>query len=467
MSINIPRVKVLSVFSLVMMNVIAVNSLRSLPIYAEYGFSLVFYCVLATLVFFIPTALVAAELATGWPQTGGIYVWVREAFGKNIGFLAIWLQWIYNIVWYPTILTFITGAICYFFNPEFANNKVYLLSTVMVLFWGITFLNSLGMKVASSIATIGTILGTLLPMIFIILLALFWLLNGNSSQISFTMSSLLPDLSRINNIAFFAAILFGFIGMEMSAVHAEEVKNPQRDYPRALLYSTIIIFLSLVLSSLAVAIIVPQSKLSFVSGFLDAFSAFFIAYNMSWMIPVIATLIIIGAFSGVCAWTIGPAKGLLAAAQDVNTLKIFQKTNKKGAPVPILFAQAIVFTVLCTIFLLMPTINSSYWILSVLSAQCALGVYILIFAAVIRLRYSHPDVKRSFVIGGGKIGVWLVGVMGIIACLLTILLGFLPPSQIETGNIVKYELILVGGIILLNIPPFLLAKKELKSLNGD
>src|SRR5258708_37865689 len=92
--------KILSLFSLVMINVIAVDSLRTLPISAAYGYSLIFYYVLAALAFFIPSTLVSAELATGWPTIGGVYIWVREAFGNRWGFLAIWLQWIYNVVWY-------------------------------------------------------------------------------------------------------------------------------------------------------------------------------------------------------------------------------------------------------------------------------------------------------------------------------------------------------------------------------
>src|SRR5689334_358993 len=109
--------KTLGVFRLAMINVIAVDSLRSLPAGAEYGFSLVFFYLVAALVFFIPTALVSAELATAWPKTGGIYIWTRTAFGRHWGLLAIWLQWIYNVIWYPTILSFIAATLAYLFDP--------------------------------------------------------------------------------------------------------------------------------------------------------------------------------------------------------------------------------------------------------------------------------------------------------------------------------------------------------------
>src|SRR5687768_10340652 len=103
--------KILGTFSLIMINVIAVDSLRSLPFSATYGFSLVFYYLVAAITFFYPVSLVVAELATAWPNKGGIYVWVREAFGERWGFLVIWLQWVYNIAWYPTILSFLAGAL--------------------------------------------------------------------------------------------------------------------------------------------------------------------------------------------------------------------------------------------------------------------------------------------------------------------------------------------------------------------
>lgn len=97
---------VLGVFTLAMMNVAVIASLRILPMMAQEGFALIFFFLLAAIVFLIPTALVSAELATGWPKEGGVYVWVSEALGQKWGFLAIWLQWIQNVFWYPIALTF-------------------------------------------------------------------------------------------------------------------------------------------------------------------------------------------------------------------------------------------------------------------------------------------------------------------------------------------------------------------------
>ena len=103
--------KALSVFGLVMINVIAIDSIRNLPISAATGYACVVYYILGSLLFFLPGILVSAELATHYPKTGGSYVWAREAFGPRTGFVAIWLLWIYNVVWYPTIIIILASLV--------------------------------------------------------------------------------------------------------------------------------------------------------------------------------------------------------------------------------------------------------------------------------------------------------------------------------------------------------------------
>jgi amino acid transporter len=452
--------RVLSVFSLVMINVIAVDSLRTLPITAKLGLPLVSYYLFAAFVFFIPVSLVAAELATAYPSTGGIYIWVREAFGQRTAFITIWLQWIYNVVWYPTIMAFIGATIAYLFAPELANDKHYLLITNVTLFWLFTALNCFGMKISSILSTIGALLGTLLPMIGIIALGILWGFQGRHMALNFHSTSWLPDLNHLNHLSLFTAVLFGLLGMEMSAVHAEEVKNPQRDYPRALLYSTIIIFSTLVLGSVAIIIVVPDGELSVVSGLIDAYAVFFNAYHMPWMTPLTALCIIIGGLSGVSAWIIGPTKGLLIAARDGSIPKAFTKVNRHGAPVMILLTQGIIFTLLSGVFVLYDSINAAYWLLSDLCAQMALLVYVFMFAAAIKLRYSDPTRHRAYKIPGGIFGIWCVAGVGALCCLLAILIGFIPPAQIPFQNVAFFEAFLSAGLIIFVLIPWLLSKNK-------
>lgn len=452
--------RVLGVFALVMMNVIAVDSLRTLPLGASYGSALLFFYAMAALLFFIPSALVSAELATGWPNTGGIYVWVREAFGVRCGFLVIWLQWIYNIVWYPTILAFIASAFAYLINPHLAENPYFVLVSVLVLFWAATLANCFGMRLSSWVSIAGALLGTIIPMLFIIGLGVAWVWSGNPVQVSFTKTHLLPDFSQFQQFVFFTAILYGLLGLELSAVHAGEVKQPERSYPRALFYSAVIILTTLVLASLAIALVVPTEQLNIVTGLLQAFTVFFQAFHLQALMPLVAGLVILGGLGGVATWIIGPTKGILIALRDQSDWRRLGRANKRGAPVPILLAQALIVTVLSIVFVMLPTVAGSYWLLTVMAAQLSLMVYLLLFAAAIRLRYSRQRGGRGFRIPGGNWVMWLVAGVGVATCAIAILLGFLPPAQLEVGGLLRYDALILVGIIVLCAPPFFLVKRK-------
>lgn len=451
--------KVLSVFSLVMINVIAVDSLRSLPINAELGTSIVFYYALAALLFFFPVAFVAAELATGWPQLGGIYIWVREAFGKRWGFVTIWLQWFYNIVWYPTILAFVATTLAYLFDPALAQSKTYLISVLLGSFWATTLINCGGIQLSSWVSTVGAIVGTLLPITLLIILAAVWLLLGHPSAIDFHWHSFIPTNHKSGDLAFLVAVLFGLLGMEMSATHAENVRHPKRDYPKAIAYSALIILLSLALSSLAIAIVLPKQQLNLVSGLIDAFVAFLTPFHLQALTPWIIISIIIGSFCSVSTWVLGPVRGLMVAIEDECLPKWLSYTNKKEAPVTLLLLQAVIFTLISLTFVYMPSIQSSYWVLSALAAQLAMIVYVFMFAAAIRLRYKYPLHYRTYNVPGGTRGMWILACIGTFACLVAIGLGLLAPDGIDVGNVWTYPFKLFIGILLCLLLPLVLFQK--------
>jgi putative glutamate/gamma-aminobutyrate antiporter len=448
--------RVLTVFVLAMINVAAIASLRNLPMMADCGFALVFFLTVAAVTFFIPTALVSAELATGWPKTGGVYVWVKEALGRRCGFLAIWLQWINSVFWYPTVLAFTAGTLAYVANPALANNKLYMLLVVLVVFWAATFANFHSMKASGLISTVGVIAGTIAPAALIIILGIVWLCRGEASQISFSAANLVPDMSNISNIVFLAGMFLALGGMEMSAAHAQEVKNPQRDYPRAIFLSAAVIILIFILGSLAIAIVIPQKDISLVAGVMEAFAKFLGTYNLGWAIPIIAPLIAVGAIASVSTWIVGPTKGLLATSRHGDLPPFFQKVNRAGMPTNLLLIQAVIVTFISLVFLLMPTVSSSFWILTALTTLLYLIMYVLMFVSAIRLRYSAPDVPRSYRIPGGNLGMWLVGGIGILSSLFAFVIGFFPPAQVEVGNIFFFEAFLILGVLIVCAVPLVI-----------
>lgn len=454
---------VLGFFQVVMINVIAVDSIRNLPFSATYGFALVFFYLLAALFFFIPGALVSAELGTAWPTTGGIYVWVREAFGKKIGLLSIWLNWVYNLFWYPTIMALIAGTLTYFFNPELANNKLYMASTVILFFWAITIINCFGMRISGFFSTLAALVGTLLPMSVIVILGVLWIVKGRPMQIAFTWGEFFPSIFDYSNIAYLTNVLFGLIGLEMSATHAEEMHLPKRNYPRSLLVSVIIILLTTVLASLAIAVVVPSGDVNLVVGTMQAFATFIQKLDLPWLLPLIAGAIVLGGLGGAGAWIIGPTKGMMVASRDGSLPPQLMRTNKYGAPITMLIIQAIIVTLLSIGFIVMPTVSSSFWFLSLISAQLALVVYIFLFASAIALHHRKPHVARSFKIPGGKWGIWTASCSGIFTCLLVIAFGFIPPTQTPIENKFLYEVVLIGGMAILISIPFLIKGKQARA----
>src|SRR3990167_6784257 len=130
----------LSVFTLAMLITVSIDSIRNLPTMALFGSSLIFFFILSALVFLIPLSLVCAELSSTWSKQGGVYYWVKMAFGEKTGFIAVWLQWINTMIWFPTILSFIAATLAYLVDPGLMNNKLYLVAVILGVFWFQTLL---------------------------------------------------------------------------------------------------------------------------------------------------------------------------------------------------------------------------------------------------------------------------------------------------------------------------------------
>ncbi len=448
-----------------MINVAAIISIKNWPFTATFGFSSLFYYLLAAIFFFLPVSFIAAELATGWPEKGGIFVWVKEAFGQKLGFLAVWLLWIENVAWYPTILSFIAATIAYIFNPALAENKMYIFLLTIILFWASTFANFFGMKASGWVSSIGAICGTFVPAVLIISLGMAWYFGGNPSHISFTWDSLIPNLTSFDQMVFFTGILLSLAGMEMSAVHAKDVQSPQKNYPKAILLSASLILILSILGVLSIALVIPNKEINLVAGTIQAISLFLKNYNLEWSTPFIAALLAIGGIGSVATWIIGPTKGLLAAAEYGNLPKFFRKTNQKGAPIALLFVQGLIVTSLSFLFFFVPTISSGFWTLTALVAQLYLLMYLLMFAAAIKLRYSKPHVPREYKIPGGKFGIWMVSSLGILGSVFALIIGFLPPEHLGKQDTLFHVSFLMIGIVVACLLPFLFHVLKRKRLS--
>ncbi|CAM4375711.1 MAG: Glutamate/gamma-aminobutyrate antiporter [Legionellaceae bacterium] len=442
----------LSLFALVMLITGAIDSIRNLPATALFGHSLIFFFIFSAIVFLIPTALVSAELSSTWPEKSGIYQWVKLAFGKNVAFLAIWLQWINTIVWYPTILSFIAGTAAYLINPALAENKLYLVSVIISTFWLLTLINLKGIHTSAKFASFCAVIGMLIPMGLIIFLAIIWVIMGKPLQITLNANSLIPSLHDSANWLSLTAIMTSFLGVELATVHVNKIHNAQKNFPKAIFISTLFILFTMILGSLAIAIVLPQQKISLVNGVMQAFTNFFAVYHLSAITPLMTLLLLIGSLGGIINWIISPAKGLLQAAHDGFLPAFLKKENQHGIEQHLLIVQAIFVTLLCAAFLLMPSVNGSYWLLTALSTQLYMLMYVIMFLAAIRLKYKYPLQPRPFSIPGKKLGIWLISLLGLIGCSITLIVGFIPPNGINVGSFQHYVTIFTLGMLGMILP---------------
>lgn len=451
----------MGVFTLAMINVSAIVSLRGLPAESTYGLSSAFYYIFAAIFFLIPVSLVAAELTTGWPQKGGVFRWVGEAFGTRFGFLAIWLQWIESTIWFPTVLTFAAVSIAFVgpnqsWDEAVSANDYYVLIMVLLVYWAATLLNFRGMSMSGAITKWGTLIGTVIPAALLVLMGLVYWASGNALDISMAPGEFFPDLTNFNNIVLAASIFLFYAGMEMSAVHVKDVDNPGRNYPKAIFIASVMTVAIFVLGTLAIGFIIPESQINLVQSLLVAFDKFFAYFEVPWLGPAMAVCLAFGVLAQVVAWVGGPSKGLLQVGCAGYLPPFMQKTNKRGVQVGILLLQGGVVTLLSIFFVVLPSVQTAYQIISQLTIILYLIMYLLMFAAGIYLRYREPDTPRSFRIPGGKFGMWLVGGLGLLGSVIAFVLSFVPPSQIPVGSPAVYVGILIVGMLVFAGIPFII-----------
>lgn len=441
--------KKLSLFSLVVLIVAAIDNMRNLPSAALFGGSLPFFFLLSALFFLIPTAWVSAALAARFPEEGGIYQWVQLAFGKKIAMAALWLQWINTMVWYPTMLSFIAGVLAYAIDPTLAQNKTYLLSVILILFWGLTCVNMKGIQISALVNNIFAVLGTMIPLTLLIILGVVWVCKGYPLKIDWSAHSLIPPLTQSTSWVSLIAIMAGFLGMELSGVHIRDIKDPKKNFPIAIGIATLFIFFSMLLGSLAIACVVPKNEINLISGVMQIFGSIFGAFGLNKLTPVLTILIVIGSTGTMINWLISPAKGLLQAAEYHFLPPFFAKKNRAGVAYNLLLVQAGLVTIFSLLFLFVESINASYWFLTALSTELYMLMYLSMFFAAIKL-----------------LQIKVIPILGILGSVLTIVVTFFPPIEIEAiGHFSYFCRILVCNFLTIG-PLFFFYRYQKKKVQA-
>ncbi len=438
--------------ALAMMTVGSVGYLGSAPATAALGLASVFLYVLPAFVFLVPVSLVAAELASGWPD--GVFNWVREGLSAPLGLLAVWCQFAQTIFYYPALLAYVGSTLAYVIDRRLAGNGVYTAAVIIVLFWGGVLVSSRGASLVARVSSSGTVLGTLIPGAILVVLGVIYLAQGNHSAAPMDAHHILPAWSGLASIVLVVNSFFTYAGVEINAVHVDELHNPGRDYPKSIFVAMALVLAVFIFPTLAIAWVIPASHISFTAGVMQAFNRLMTHFGIAFAVPVVAIALAVGALAGMMAWLDGPSEGLLRIGREQGYLPpYFQKVNAHGIEIHILAAQAVVITVIAMLYAFIPTVSNDYWIFAALATQVYLIMYVLMFIAAVRLRRAQPDHPRGY----RAPALTQLCVVGGLSSVVAFLLGFVSPAQLAHASPLLYGVLIAAGILGLGVlPPLLL-----------
>jgi glutamate:GABA antiporter len=437
--------------ALAMLTVGSVGYLGSAPALAVFGLASVFLYVLPAFVFLVPVSLVAAELASNWP--GGVYNWVKEGISAPMGLLAVWCEFAQTIFYYPALLAYVAGTLAYVVDPRLAGNGVYNAVVIIVLFWGGVLVCSRGQALVARLGSGGTLLGTLIPAAILVALGIAYLVQPNHPAAPMTAGHLLPAWTGLGSIALVVNSFFTYAGVEVNAVHVDELGNPGREYPKAIFLAMALVLAVFIGPTLAISWVIPAARISFTAGVMQAFDSLFTHFGARFAVPLIAIALAVGALAGMISWLDGPSEGLLRIGREQGFLPpYFQKVNDQGIEVRILAAQGTVITLIAVLYAFIPRVSHAYWIFAAMATQVYLIMYVLMFIAAMRLRRSQPDYPRGY----RAPALGLLAPLGVVSSVAAFAIGFIPPAQFGHSNPLTYAVLILAGILAVGILPPLL-----------
>jgi glutamate:GABA antiporter len=370
-----------------------------------------------------------------------------------MGLLAVWCEFAQTVFFYPALLAYIADTLAYVIDPRLAGNGVFTAVIIIVLFWTGVLVTSRGSIFVAKLSSSGTVIGTLIPGLIIVGLGVAYLLQGHHSDAPMTIHHLLPAWRGLGSIVLVVNSFFTFAGVEVNAVHIDELRNPGRDYPKSIFLALGLCLAVFIFPTLAISWIVPSSQISFTAGVMQAFNRLLTHFGLAFGVPVIAIALAAGALAGMVAWLDGPSEGLLRIGRQQGFLPpYFQRVNRQGIEVRILAGEGVLITAIALLYAFIPSVSHAYWIFAVMATQVYMIMYVLMFIAAIRLRRSQPDHARGY----RAPALGLLCVIGATSAVAALVIGFVPPSQFGNSNPLVYAVLILAGILAIGILPPLL-----------
>lgn len=453
--------KKLTLFGFFSITATMVMTVYEYPTFATSGFHLVFYLLLGGFLWFVPYALMAAEMATveGW-QKGGIFSWVGNTLGGKFGFAAIFYQWFQITVGFVTMIYFIEGALGYVLGwKALSTDPMIEFIALLVIFWVLTAIQLGGTKNTEKIAKFGFIIGIVIPAIILLVLGICYVVGGNPVYVHMNVKSFVPDFSKLPTLVIFVSFILAYMGIEASATHVNEMENPKRNYPLAIL---ILVVVAIVLNSvggLIISAVIPKAQLTLNAGVVQTFESLIGHFSpgMLWIVKIIALMIAFGVMAEISAWVVGPIKGMLEAAKKGILPASLAKTNKKDVPVNLIIIQGIVVTIWAAILTFGGGGNNVSFLTAIsLTVVIYLVGYLLFSIAYMVLTLKKKELKRVYHVPGGTPFKMILGIVSLVVSIFALVISFIPPSTLPSSSAGEYMTILIVCFIVSVIIPFVI-----------
>ena len=437
---------VMGFWDVLLFNIASVLGPRWIAAAAHNGAPSLSLWVISGAIFFVPSSLVIMELSTRFPYEGGLYAWTKEAFGEFHGFVAGWTYWVYTFFYFPGLL--ISGAAMAAYiggsgAAHFAQERTFLMVGSLAMLFVAVYLNLIGLNVGKWLQNAGGV-ATYAPLVMLVGMGAYvWHLHGSAT--TFTWATIRPQWNW-NTVNFWPQIAFAYTGLELCSFMSEEVRDPRKTFPPAIVGSGILIAIMYAVGTVALLAMLPAAAVDPKSGVFQALTLASSMLRLTVFGVVAAVLVTIGNAGGVGTTVAGVARIPFVVGIDRYMPAAFSKIHPKWkTPWVSILVQAGISGTILLLIQLNETVNSAYQILIDAAVILYFIPFLYMFPAIIKLAY-RPDRttdKGAVLIPGGKFGAWVCGVLGFAIVLAGIVLSMIPPG--EARSVWIFELKLIGG----------------------
>ena len=418
--------KTLTTTDVTLYSVSAILLVDQIAMSAAVGPSAIFWWIVVLAVFFIPNTLITAELGTAYPQQGGIYAWIRDAFGTRWGARITWLYWINIALWMPAVYIMFAGIYSALFAPEMSLWSQIGMGVALCFLTG--WANCISLNKSKWIPNLGT------PIKFVIIITLgiaglmFGINNGFANDIGFSQA--LDNLDE--GLAFIPVIVYGCLGVELICAESDEIRNPKKAIPRAMMIAGLLTAALYIFGTAGVLAAVPAENIDMIDilavTLKELFGGTELGNNFA---LVIGGLTLFTLFSTMVTWTLGGNRAVAEAADEKEMPALFGLSHPKHkAPIGAAMLTSLISAAIMVLYGFMANnAEELFWTLFSFSAIIFLMPYIGMHFAFIKLRATDSKTPRPFRVPGGAITGLLLSLLCISVLALAILLFFWVPGE--------------------------------------